>query len=162
MSHRTPIVVCTAMIFASVTGLLMLIEARIGAFTGPLSRPLREHSQLWAFTFSLTLGTGIWLLWNRTHSHTAWRPRYGGCRFRNAVLYTRDGCHLCDEAAALLARYRRWLPAVTEVDIDLDPELQARLGTEIPVIQFDGKTRFKGRISEFLLQRLIDGTPPLA
>lgn len=162
MKLNTPIVVSSMLIFASIIGLLLLIEARLGAFTGPLSYPLRAHSQLWAFAFSLALGTGIWRLWNRTHSHANWEPRFSGRRFLNVVLYTREGCHLCDEAAQLLARYRRWLPPVTEVDIDLDPDLQARLTNDIPVVQFDGKTRFKGHVSEILLQRLIDGTPPLA
>ena len=29
-----------------------------------------------------------------------------------------------------------------------------------PVVEFDGKVRFRGRVSEALLQRLLEGTPP--
>ncbi len=140
----------------------LLLESQNGTFTGTLSYPLTAHAPIWGMTFVGMLGMGIWLLWNRSHEQTAWRPTYSGRRFQTVVLYTRDGCPLCDEAAELLGTYRRWLPPITEVDIDLDHDLQQRLGEEIPVIQMDGKTRFKGRISEALLQRLIEGTPPLA
>ena len=162
MTHRTPIAVSSTLIFIGIVGMLLLIEAKIGAFTGSLSYPLREHPQLWGITFAASLGLGIWLLWNRSHAHTSWVPKFPGKRFRSVVLYTRDGCHLCDEAADVLARYRRWLPPVTEVDIDLDPELKLRLDQEIPVVQIDGQTRFKGNVNETLLRRLIEGTPPLA
>ena len=40
------------------------------------------------------------------------------------VLYTRAGCHLCDDAKAILERHR--LLIVEPVDIDADPELAAR------------------------------------
>ena len=77
------------------------------------------------------------------------------------MLYTKDGCPLCDEAAELLSAYRRWIPPITEVDITLDADLNERLGEEIPVVQIDGKTRFKGHVNEHLLRRLIEGTRPL-
>jgi hypothetical protein len=58
------------------------------------------------------------------------------------VLYTRPGCHLCEEARAaidlLLAdRASRGLPvpAVIEHDIDVDPELHRLLFDRIPVIE---------------------------
>ena len=68
------------------------------------------------------------------------------------VLYTRTGCHLCDEAHALLARY-----ALTPrlVDIDADPELRARFHTCVPVVEIEGKIRFRGRVNEVLLRRLL-------
>lgn len=142
-------------------GLFLLVEAQIGTFTGRLSFPLQAHAPIWGMTFSGMLSLGIWLVWTKTHAQTRWRPTYSGRRFRTVVLYTRDGCPLCDEAAELLSSYRAWLPPLTEVDIDLDPELKSRLGEEIPVVQMDGKTRFKGKINELLLRRLIEGTPPL-
>lgn len=161
MSRRLAATVSTISVMLSSLGIVLLIESQIGTFSGPLSYPLREHSALWGLTFSGMLGVGIWTLWNLTHSRTDWRPTYSGRRFRSVVLYTRDGCPLCDEAAELLGAYRLWLPPVTEVDIDLDHELNTRLGEEIPVVQMDGKTRFKGHVNETLLRRLIEGTPPL-
>lgn len=73
-----------------------------------------------------------------------------------AILYTRIGCHLCDVAKEILVRYRI---AVREVDIDTDAELSAELKTEydlcVPVVEIDGKVRFRGRIDEVLLKRLL-------
>ena len=72
----------------------------------------------------------------------------------HAVLYTRRGCHLCDEAKALLVE-RGF--QVQEVDIDQHPELRARYDTCVPVVQIEGKERFRGRIHPLLLDRLIQG-----
>jgi hypothetical protein len=42
-----------------------------------------------------------------------------------------------------------------EVDIDLDPELKARFTDCVPVVEIEGKIRFRGRVNEVLLRRLI-------
>ena len=68
------------------------------------------------------------------------------------VLYTRKGCHLCDDAAALLRRHGL---APREIDIDADPALVARFTNCVPVVVIDGKERFRGRVSELLLRRLL-------
>lgn len=70
----------------------------------------------------------------------------------NVVLYTREGCHLCDVAAGMLARYGIVPRAV---DIDSDPELVSRYNHCVPVIVIDGKERFRGRINEVLLRRIV-------
>ena len=47
------------------------------------------------------------------------------------TLYSRPGCHLCEDmAAGLEALGVEYQP----VDIDRDPELQARYGWEVPVL----------------------------
>jgi glutaredoxin len=54
---------------------------------------------------------------------------------RTVTLYTRPGCHLCDEAQALLRRAARGLDVtVAEVNIDEDPALRARYGERVPVL----------------------------
>lgn len=68
------------------------------------------------------------------------------------LLFTRVGCHLCDDAKALLVRHGL---AVTEIDIDTQPDLQARYDTCVPVVTIDGKERFRGRVDEVLLRRLL-------
>jgi glutaredoxin len=68
------------------------------------------------------------------------------------VVYARNGCHLCDDAVALLKRHGLE-PEL--VDIDADPQLLARYDTCVPVVAFDGRERFRGRISEVLLRRLL-------
>jgi glutaredoxin len=90
-----------------------------------------------------------------------WTPRIPGRRFESLVVYTRPGCHLCDDALELLADYSPWLPTPEEIDIDPHPALKARHGEWIPVVEIDGRERFRGRIDEPLLRRLIDNTPPL-
>lgn len=70
----------------------------------------------------------------------------------DVVLYTRRGCHLCDDAHELLVRHGlRPKP----VDIDADPELRQRYNECVPVVVIDGKERFRGRIDERLLRRLL-------
>jgi len=71
------------------------------------------------------------------------------------VLYTRVGCHLCDDALALLQRYRL---APRLVDIDSDPALRDRYNECVPVVEIDGRERFRGRINEILLSRLLSAS----
>jgi glutaredoxin len=69
-----------------------------------------------------------------------------------AVLYTRKGCHLCEDAKGVLAAEG---VAVREVDVDDDPGLQARYGECVPVLEIAGKVRFRGRVNRVLLRRII-------
>ncbi len=72
------------------------------------------------------------------------------------VLYTRQGCHLCDDAKAMLESAARRHPLVLQaVDVDTDPDLVARSGLEVPVVMIDGCVRFRGRINAVLLERLL-------
>ena len=103
---------------------------------------------------------GYRLLRNRPTDSDVWRPSVSGIRFDRVVLYTKSGCDLCDDAIETLLKYRQYLPETEEVDIHSDPELLNRFQTCIPVVEFDGKVRFHGKVDEPLLRRLIDGTPP--
>lgn len=67
-------------------------------------------------------------------------------------LYTRDGCHLCDEAHDLLIRYGL-RPRL--INIDFDPVLREQFTSCVPVVLIDGRIRFRGRINEVLLRRLL-------
>jgi glutaredoxin len=71
------------------------------------------------------------------------------------VLYTRQGCHLCEIAAELLARHRL---EVQKVDIDQQPELRGRYNECVPVVVIDGRERFRGRVDELLLRRILRGS----
>lgn len=68
------------------------------------------------------------------------------------VLYTRQGCHLCDEALAVLQRHGL-RPRL--VDIDSEPTLRDQYNECVPVVEIDGKERFRGRVNEVLLARLL-------
>lgn len=67
-------------------------------------------------------------------------------------LYSRRGCHLCEEAHGLLQSCGL-SPEV--IDIDTRPELLANYNTCVPVVVVDGKVRFRGRVNPMLLQRLL-------
>lgn len=71
---------------------------------------------------------------------------------RNAVLYTRKSCQLCDEAKEILEMYGF---SIYEIDIDTQPKLLEKYDTCVPVVEIDGKVRFRGTINEVLLVRLI-------
>ncbi|MFO0791744.1 MAG: glutaredoxin family protein [Pirellulales bacterium] len=70
----------------------------------------------------------------------------------NVVLYSREGCHLCTDAEQLL-RDHGLQPSI--IDIDNDASLQARFDTCVPVVEIDGKVRFRGRVDAVLLRRII-------
>ena len=72
------------------------------------------------------------------------------------VLYSRPGCHLCEDAKAVLAQVRSQVPFdLEEIDISTDRELFAEHKWHIPVIEIDGRTAFKLRVApEALLERL--------
>jgi glutaredoxin len=72
------------------------------------------------------------------------------------TVYTRAQCCCCHKALDLLRdQQARWGFAVEEVDIDGDPALVAKYGTEVPVIAVDGKVRFRGVVNPALLDRLL-------
>ena len=74
------------------------------------------------------------------------------------VLYTRAGCHLCDEAKAQLVELQKKAPfALQEVDIDQDPELQRRYNDEVPVIFIHGRKAFKYRIDPRQFLKKLQG-----
>jgi len=69
------------------------------------------------------------------------------------TLYTRAGCHLCEEAKQVLAAARRQVEfTYEERDIDADDELRRLYNEEVPVVAIDGRKAFKYRVdmNEFL------------
>ena len=74
------------------------------------------------------------------------------------TIYSRPGCHLCDEMKAVVRRVAQSMPnpaTVEDIDISTDPELETRYGVEIPVLMVDGKKAAKYRISEAELRRVL-------
>ena len=63
------------------------------------------------------------------------------------ILYSRAGCHLCEEMQEALAR----LPAAAGVpveirDVDADPRTRERYGLKIPVLLYDDEFVCFGRL----------------
>ena len=78
------------------------------------------------------------------------------------TLYGKPGCHLCDDARAVVARVRAEHPfELREVDVSLDPQLNRDYGERIPVLALDGEELFHHFVEEaVLVQRLdrVDGS----
>ncbi len=84
-----------------------------------------------------------------------WRGRKGRNPVR-VVVYTRQGCHLCEVAWEQLRRQQRRYGLTLEArDVDADPALAASYGEQVPVVTVNGKVRFRGRVNEVLLTRLL-------
>jgi hypothetical protein len=74
------------------------------------------------------------------------------------TLYSRPGCHLCDDMKAVVSRVvQRMSTAVPieEIDISTDAELERLYGTEIPVLLVNGRKVAKYRVSEVELMRIL-------
>jgi glutaredoxin len=65
------------------------------------------------------------------------------------TLYSKPGCHLCEEMKQTVQDVvQDYGGVLDEVDISGDPHLEARFGTEIPVLFVNGRKAFKYRLSE--------------
>jgi len=73
------------------------------------------------------------------------------------VLYGRPGCHLCDDARAVLERVGH---PFEQVDITLDDGLHARYLERIPVVAIDGVEAFDFFVDEAVLRRRLDRVAP--
>lgn len=74
------------------------------------------------------------------------------------ILYTRAGCHLCEEAKEQIRRVRADIPLVfRSVDIDRDPALEALYNEEVPVIFVNGKKAFRYQVDAGELRKLLEG-----
>ncbi len=71
-------------------------------------------------------------------------------------LYTRPGCHLCEEAKQiLLAAAQRHQFELVERNVEENRDWEACFGQEIPVVLIDGRKAFKYRISLARLDRYL-------
>jgi glutaredoxin len=76
------------------------------------------------------------------------------------TIYSRPGCHLCDDMKALVRRVAASAEtptAIEDVDISTDPDLEARYGLEIPVLMVNGTKAAKYRVTEAELTRILGG-----
>jgi len=73
------------------------------------------------------------------------------------TLYTRAGCHLCEEMKSALAPVlREFKLALREVDVDTDPALTARFGEEVPVLSLGDRKIAKYRLDTKQLRRALE------
>lgn len=76
-------------------------------------------------------------------------------------MYTRHGCHLCEDAKAVLDRVAADVEFSLAVhDIDQDAELQRRYSWDIPVLLVDGVELFKHHFDEARLRAKLSAIKP--
>jgi glutaredoxin len=76
---------------------------------------------------------------------------------RDVTLYSRPGCHLCEEAKTAIAPLLREFGAVLrEVNIDEDPDLEARYAWDIPVIFIGQHKAAKHRVDLAQFRRQLE------
>lgn len=68
-------------------------------------------------------------------------------------LLTRSGCHLCADAAEIVARVCAETGTGWDTcDVDSDPELRAEYGDQVPVVLLDGREHDSFRVDEARLR----------
>ena len=77
------------------------------------------------------------------------------------TIYSKPGCHLCDEMKSTVRRVLSMRTAehtisVEDIDISVDPALLDLYGLEIPVLLIDGRKAAKYRVSEQELTQMLD------
>lgn len=73
------------------------------------------------------------------------------------TLYTRAGCHLCDEMKAALAPLAREFGApISEVDVDQVDELRALYGDDVPVLFLGNHKAAKHRLDREQMRRQLE------
>ncbi len=71
-------------------------------------------------------------------------------------IYSRPGCHLCDDAKEVIERVRgRYSFGFRIINIEDDPALETAYGTEIPVVFINGNQAFKYRVDEAELEKKV-------
>ena len=77
------------------------------------------------------------------------------------TLYTRPGCHLCDDARAAVEAVRAERGfELEEVDVSIDPLLHARYGERIPVVAIDGRDELELGVDAADLRERLDRVAP--
>lgn len=77
------------------------------------------------------------------------------------TFYTREGCHLCDDALAAVEAARAEAPfelLVVDLDREAPQDKRAAYDWEVPVIELDGRKIAKYSIEAARLVRLVRGS----
>ena len=63
---------------------------------------------------------------------------------KTVTLYSRHGCHFCNEMEALLEEYASELAFQLDIqDIDEDPQLQEKYNADVPVVMYKNALLFR-------------------
>jgi glutaredoxin len=71
-------------------------------------------------------------------------------------IYSRPGCHLCDEARAIVEPFRKDYPMLLRtINVESSADLENRYGSDIPVVFIDGEEAFRHRVDRTELERKL-------
>jgi hypothetical protein len=71
-------------------------------------------------------------------------------------ILSRPGCHLCDEAAQVIERFRGGIPVVIRtINVESSAELESQYGMDIPVVMVNGNEAFRHRVNGPELERKL-------
>ena len=80
---------------------------------------------------------------------------------RDVTIYSRPGCHLCEEAKSKIAPLLKEISAsLTEINIDEDRELRARYDYDVPVIFLGARKVAKHRVDLAQFRRQLRDAKP--
>lgn len=72
------------------------------------------------------------------------------------TLYTKPGCHLCDDARLALLRVQKAQPfELEDININEDAGLSAEYGEQIPVVLLNGTFLTEYTVDEARLRQLL-------
>lgn len=74
------------------------------------------------------------------------------------TVYSREDCHLCEEAIGTIERVASEAERrveISEIDVDADPELAATYGERVPYVLVDDRPAFKFRVDSEELERRL-------
>jgi hypothetical protein len=71
-------------------------------------------------------------------------------------VYSRPGCHLCEQLVEELLPIARGRVDVQVVDIDARPEWREAYGTRIPVVEYRGETVCQYTLDVAAVRRIIE------
>ena len=71
-------------------------------------------------------------------------------------IYSRPGCHLCDDAKAVVEPLRQLYEMVLRtINVESSADLENRYGPDIPVVFINGEEAFRHRVDRTELERKL-------
>ena len=74
-------------------------------------------------------------------------------------VYSRPGCHLCELLIDELLPLIRGRLELEVIDIETRPELRARYGIRIPVVEYDGQTVCQYHLDATAIRTILSTLP---
>ena len=76
---------------------------------------------------------------------------------RAAVVYSRPGCHLCEQLIEELLPLVAGRRAVEVRDVDVSEDWRSRFGDRIPVLVIEGRVVCEGRLDRHAVRQALSG-----